>query len=257
MSHFDAVGFDTSDREGFNEMVRSLAAMGEREDGSVGSRLLWADPSGAALAVFVRNLSIECAKPTFASESRLLVRPAGTMTDPGGCAFCEIAMLEVLEGEEVAYPLAIELDDIHLGPLPVGDELVPIALTAFSEAIEVWSDLDAYNESSGSDVGRLAAHSLIPSGMFGPDGGDRPIRAEAIITGVVSAAERRTNYQSARPFDWCQVETYAATVDVVCEARSEPFAPGQVVQGTFWLIGRRLDTPATTHRRRYPRPRRP
>ena len=73
----------------------------------------------------------------------------------------------------------------------------------------------------------------------------------------MTEAERKTNGQSARPFDWCRVETYAATIDVVSEARREEFAPGQVVQGTFWLVGRRLDTPATTHRRRFLRPRRP
>ncbi|MGZ8753272.1 MAG: hypothetical protein ACXW1S_09860 [Acidimicrobiia bacterium] len=256
MNHFTAVGFDVSDREGFSELVRTLAVMGEREDGSLGTRLLWADPSGAAIAVFVRDMSIECAKPTFAATSRLLVRPTGTTPDPGGCAFCEIAMVEVVDGDEMAYPLGIELDDIHLGPLPVGDELVSIAITAFAEAIEVWSDVDAYSQSSGSEVGRLAARSLIPSGLFGPEG-DRPMRAEAIITGVVTDGERKTNGQATRPFDWCRVETYGATIDVVSEARSEPFARGQVVQGTFWLVGRRLDTPVTTRRRRFLRPRRP
>jgi hypothetical protein len=257
VNHFAAVGFDASDREGFRELVRSLAVMGEREDGSLGTRLLWADPSGAAIAVFVRDMSIECAKPTFAATSRLLVRPTGTTPDPSGCAFCEIAMVEVVDCDEMAYPLGIELDDIHLGPLPVGDELVPIAITAFAEAIEVWSDVDAYTESSGSEVGRLAARSLIPSGLFGPEGGDRQIRAEAIITGVVTDAERKTNGQSDRPFDWCRLDTYGATIDVVSEARPAPFAPGQVVQGTFWLVGRRLDTPVTTRRRRFLRPRRP
>ncbi|MDQ1535537.1 MAG: hypothetical protein QOF28_3298 [Actinomycetota bacterium] len=257
MNHYNAVGFDASDREAFRGTVSSLAVLGEREDGSLGSRLLWTDPSGAAIAVFVRDMSIVCAKPTFAGGSRLVVRPMGAMADPDGCAFCAINKVDVFDGDEMAYPLAIELDDIHLGPLPVGDDLVPIAVTAFAETITVWSDIDAYNESKASEEHPLAPRSLIPSGMFGPDGGDRPLRAEAIITGVVIDAERRTNRQSVRPFDWCRVETYAATIDLVSEARDEEFAPGQVVQGTFWLVGRRLDTPVTTHRRRFLRPRQP
>jgi hypothetical protein len=257
VSHFDAVGFDTADREGFNALVRSLAVMGEREDAVLGSRLLWADPSGAAIAVFVRDMSIECAKPTFAGASRLVVSPAGATADPAGCAFCAINKMDVFDGDEMVYPLAIELDDIHLGPLPVSDDLVPIAVTAFAETIEVWSDVDAYNESKASDEHPLAPRSLIPSGMFAPGGGERPLRAEAIITGVVIDAEGKTNTQSMRPFDWCLIETYAATIDVVSEVRPEAFAPGQVVQGTFWLVGRRLDPPATTHRRRFLRPRRP
>ena len=257
MSHFNAIGFDASDREGFNALVSSLAVLGEREDGSLGTRLLWTDPSGAAIAVFVRDMSIECAKPTFAGGSRLVVSPAGATADPAGCAFCAINKMDVFDGDEMAYPLAIELDDIHLGPLPVGDDLVPIAVTAFAETITVWSDVDAYNESKASEEHPPAPRSLIPSGMFAPGGGERPLRAEAIITGVVTAAERKTNNESARPFDWCQVETYAATIDVVSDARAEELAPGQVVQGTFWLVGRRLDLPSATHRRRFPRPRRP
>jgi hypothetical protein len=257
VSHFNAIGFDASDREGLNALVSSLAVLGEREDGSLGTRLLWTDPSGAAIAVFVRDMSVECVKPTFVARSRLLVRPVRATADPRGCAFCAVSTVEVFDGDEMAYPLAIELDDIHLGPLPLGEALVPIAVTAFTEAIEVWSDVDAYNEHTGSESGRLAAQSLIPSGIFGPEGTDRPLRAEAIITGVVTAAERKTNNESARPFDWCQVETYAATIDVVSEARAEELAPGQVVQGTFWLVGRRLDLPPATHRRRFPRPRRP
>lgn len=257
MSHFSAIGFDVSDPAEFGRLVTELAAIGDREDGALGTRLLWADPSGAELAVFVRDMSIECTKPTFAGRSRLLVRAAGMTADPRGCAFCEMARVEVFDGDEMAYPLALELDDIHLGALPVSDELTPIAVTAFAEGIEVWPDVAAYNEANGSGSGHLAAQSLIPSGLFGPGGNERPPRAEAIITGVVTAAERRTNGHSARPFDWCQVETYAATLDVVTDVESELFAPGQVVQGTFWLVGRRLETPTTTRRRRFLRPRRP
>ena len=78
MNHYNAVGFDASDREAFRGTVSSLAVLGEREDASLGTRLLWADPSGAAIAVFVRDMSIVCAKPMFAAGSRLLVRPVGT-----------------------------------------------------------------------------------------------------------------------------------------------------------------------------------
>jgi hypothetical protein len=257
VSHFNAIGFDVSDPAEFGRLLGELAAIGDREDGALGTRLLWEDPSGAELAVFVRDMSIECTKPTFAGHSRLLARSAGTAADPRGCAFCEMARVEVFDGDEMAYPLGLELDDIHLGPLPESEELTPIAVTAFAEGIEAWPDVAAYNEANGSGPGHLSAQSLIPSGLFGPGGDERPPRAEAIITGVVTAAERKTNRHSARHFDWCKVETYAATLDVVAAVQPEPFAPGQVVQGTFWLVGRRLDAPRKIRRRRFLRPRRP
>jgi hypothetical protein len=256
VNHFSSIGFDVDDAASFGRVVGELAQIGEREDGSLGTRLLWSDPSGAAVAVFIRDLSVQCAKPTFAAASPLLVRSARMTPDPRGCAFCPIATVEVLEGEEMAYPLAIELDDIHLGPLRESAEPTRIAVTAFAEGIEVWPDVDAYNEATGtgSAPGHLAAHSLVPSGLFAPEGTERPLRAEAIITGVVTAAERKTNAYSGRAFDWCRLETYAATVDVVAEVQPEAFAAGQVVQGTFWLVGRRLDTTATFRRRRFRRP---
>lgn len=243
------------DREAFGRTVSALARAGVRETGPLGTRLLWQDRSGSQVAVFVsEGGAIECAKPTFAAVSRVMVRPTHSFPDPQGCAFCAIAGVEVLEDGEMAYPLAVELDDIHLGMQVASDEPVAPALSAFAEQIEVWPDVSAYDASKASaGVGHLAARSLIPSGLFGPGGTEQPTRAEAVISGVVTACERKTNGYSGRPFDWCRLETYAASVDVVAEARSEPLTLGAVVQGTFWLVGRRVDRPPaaqSTRRRR-------
>jgi hypothetical protein len=250
VSHFSCIGLDVPDPASFGRVVAELAKVGDRSEGVLGTRLLWSDDSGAELAVFVRDEKIECVKPTFSTPLRTLVRPIRMIDDPrGGCAFCAIAEVEVLERGEFAYPLAIELDDIHLGPMPERDRPTEIALTAFAEHIEVWLDLASFKAADN----RFAARSLIPSGLFAPDDVDRPPRAEAIITGVVTAAERKTNGYSGRSYDWCQIETYAMTLDVVAELQPEPFAAGQTVQGTFWLVGRRADA----HRSRRFKRRRP
>jgi hypothetical protein len=67
----------------------------------------------------------------------------------------------------------------------------------------------------------------------------RPPRAEAIITGIVRQGERKMNAWTGAAFDWCELETFAATLDVVAASQPDPFATGQVIQGTFWLVAHR------------------
>ena len=151
----------------------------------------------------------------------------------------------------MAYPLAIELDDMHDGMLTDGRPPTALALTAFAETIEAWSDEEHYTEaqSSGSSA-HLGSQSLIPSGLFRPDGTEHAVTAHAIITGVVSEAERRTNHLTGQAFNWCRLSTYAMCVDVVAEHHTAQFVPGQVVQGSFWLVGHRCDETPTESRRR-------
>jgi hypothetical protein len=234
------VGLDFTDEAAFRQMIDEMAAVSKRESGRLGTRLLWLDSSGAAVAMFLEETGsgLACAKPTFAARSRLMVRGPTQIDDPQGCSFCAITTVEVIENEDPVYPLAVELDDIHLGPLGGPVEVMALSVTGFGESITVWSDKDAYEASDKGEAPMFAAKSLIPSGLFTP-GGERPIRAEAIITGIIDNAERRVNRRSVKQFEWCQVDTYGGTLDLVLERR--PLAPGQVVQGTFWLVAHRTD----------------
>jgi hypothetical protein len=256
------VGLEVSDAAAFGQLVEELAKSSTRTQGPSGTRLFWQDNSlGAGLAMFLHEegTGITCAKPTFASQSLLSVRPASLLNDPAGCPFCAVATVEVLENGEMVYPLAVELDDLHLGPLSSSTGLVNLNITAFGEALEVSPSVDSYNAADGTEGVKFAAQSLIPSGLFAPGGGERPARAEAIITGIITAAERRVNSHTGASFDWCQVDTLAATMDVVVSPRPEPLQPGQVIQGTFWLVAHRPvdDVAPAAKRRRLARRHRP
>jgi hypothetical protein len=212
-----------------------------RSWGPLGNRIFWQDPaSGAGFAVFLEDNKVVCAKPMFAARSRQSVRPTSMINDPGGCPFCAVATVDVLENGEMAYPLAVELDDIHMGPLSSKSGLIELSISAFGEAVEVWSSVEDYG-AAATEGPKFAAQSLIPSGLFVVPDGDQRVRAEAIITGIVADADRRVNAHTGTPFEWCQLDTYAATLDVVLENRSEALRTGQVVQGTFWLIAHRPD----------------
>ena len=239
--HFACVGLDVPERDAFAHLVDDLSRAASRSTGPAGIRALWSDPSGAALALFSPpdGKGITCAKPSFVGRSRLVVWPTTMVEDPRGCPFCAVAMVEVREGDQLLYPLAIELDDVQLGPLDTSGP-VTVGITAFGESVEVWAGASEYQ--AGEHL--YATQSLIPSGTFSPGGTDWPLRAEAILTGVVTRAERLTNGRTGAQFDQCQVETLGATVDVVLAPMEEPLRPGQVIQGTFWLVGRRIDDDA-------------
>lgn len=236
--HFACIGLSFADAGAFQSGVASLMAEAVPEEGPLGTRLLWTDPggSGAGLAAFLSGRSIACAKPTFvAPVSVVAVRTSDSVADAEGCAFCAMAGVEVVEDSELAYPLAVELDDVHLGVVAAGSA-GPMSVVAFAEDVSAWPDRAAY-EATGS---MFAAQSLIPSGLFTPSGvPDRPVRAEAIMTGVVSDAAVRVNSFTGLSFQWAVVETFGGSYDVVAPAvagEGAGWSAGTVVQGTFWLV---------------------
>jgi hypothetical protein len=239
--HFACIGLSFADAGAFQSGVASLMAEAVPEEGPLGTRLLWTDPSGsgAGLAAFMSGRAVACAKPTFlAPVSAVSVRTGDPVADAQGCAYCAMAGVEVVEsaGGELAYPLAVELDDVHLGVTAPGSA-GSLSVVAFAEDITAWPDRAAY-EATGSMFG---PQSLIPSGLFTPSGvPDRPVRAEAIMTGVVSEAAVRMNGFTGLPFQWAVVETFGGSYDVLAPASDagspDGWSPGTVVQGTFWLV---------------------
>jgi hypothetical protein len=248
--HFDSVGFPLSDRDEFGQMITDLVGRAEREAAAQGTRLLWSDPSGARVAIFVNDRgSIECAKPSFHGTTTIRIRKSSEIADPNGCGFCALSSVEVLDGDEMVYPLAFELDDVHRGPLTARDAR-DVSVTAFAEQIESWADEEAFGAGQDPLRPQFAARSLIPSGLFNVGDDPRPPRAEASITGVVRRGERKTNAWTGTAFDWCELETFAATLDVVAAPQPDPFATGQVIQGTFWLVAHRRTGDSEQGRRR-------
>ena len=250
--HFSCIGLSFADAGAFQAGVAELMSEAVREEGPLGTRLLWTDPggSGAGLAAFAAagERGVACAKPTFVlPAASVSVRTSDPVDDAGGCAFCAMAGLDVVEGGGgggggLAYPLAVEFDDVHLGVAAPGSSGT-ISVVAFAEDVSSWPDLAAY-EATDSMFG---AQSLIPSGLFTPSGvPDRPVRAEAIMTGVVSEAAVRVNSYTGRSFQWAVVETFGGAYDVVAAAEAgagaagagagAAWSAGTVVQGTFWLV---------------------
>lgn len=248
--HFEAIGFELADEEALAQVVERAVAEGEpraRTDG--GTTRLWRDASGASVVVHLdESGAIWCTAPSFPATSTFPVRVNGTAADPE-CRFCSVLMVEVLDDGEMIYPLAAQLESIDEAlERDFDGQEHELALTAFGEEVEVWPDETSYNEQPGEEP-RLGPQSLIPSGLFVPEEKRsflrrrRPEtgpRAQAIITGIVETAETLRNESSGGEFQHARVATYGPTLDVVISSQDVPtaLAPGNVVQGTFWLIGR-------------------
>jgi hypothetical protein len=65
------------------------------------------------------------------------------------------------------------------------------------------------------------------------------------MTGAVKVAALRRNTFTNREFQWARVATLGGEYEVVVDPADLPkaLAPGNVIQGTFWMVGRlRPDT---------------
>jgi hypothetical protein len=87
---------------------------------------------------------------------------------------------------------------------------------------------------------QYTSQSFLPSGVFA----ERPedIEARAFLTGIVERVSALTNEATGGNFVHALVTTYGATIDSVFAPSDIPsgLSAGNVVQGTFWLIGRLL-----------------
>ena len=235
VGHLACIGLNYTDADGFRQALRYLEGEAEHQRGMGSTRFWWSDPSGARHALFVVNDSVVCASPSFSGGSRVAVQVGSTVDDPGGCPFCALSVVDVQADGTVAYPLAVQLDDIHLGPLGAQGATVDLGISAFAESSQRFPDVETYR-SSGS---KFAERSLIPAGLFTGDPPRAP-RAVALITGVVVDADRRRNTASGGEFDWVLLDTYAARYDALFPPVGAPFRPGEVIQGTFWMVAHRL-----------------
>jgi hypothetical protein len=248
--HFEAVGFE-GERDSIAQFMWLAVEAGTvRRHLDGGATNTWRDPSGASVVVHIDpDGAVACASPSFDATSRVPIGGGVLALDPD-CRFCSPVLFEVVEDDELLYPLAVVLENID--EILDGNVDVPagvLALTAFAEEIAVWPDQRAYEDAGLSPT--MASKSLIPSGLFFEEPARRrlfrrPRRPEsrpnprAIITGIVETAETVHNEATNTSFVHAKVDTYGATVDCVLSTRelTSELSAGNLVQGSFWLIGR-------------------
>ncbi|MFY0524529.1 hypothetical protein ACN28I_15625 [Archangium gephyra] len=139
------------------------------------------------------------------------------------------------------YPLATQLDDLLLTRERVsGGAMLELGLCAFAHGLEVWADEAAFTTAQADEEVKFAAESLIPAGLFSPEGPERPEAAEVFLTGRVLEAGLRENLATGETFQHAIVRTLGGSYDVLASPRelAAPLEPGNIIQGEFWLVGR-------------------
>jgi hypothetical protein len=134
------------------------------------------------------------------------------------------------------YPFVFDAPDARLFASSLSTGIMKLQLAAFAQELAAYAtEAEFMNAQSGSTP--YASRSFVPSGLFT----SHEPSAHAFVTGHVLRAQQRLNPFTGLEFQWALVETYGGTVDVLAEPATivGPIEIGGVVQGTFWLSGRK------------------
>jgi len=241
VNHFDCVGLEVPDAQAYVDFAAwVLANAPSTRDRAAGrAETVWTDDSGARFAVEVSDEpAIVGSRPSYAGRTRLPFRA-------GRWVRADTVVGEVLAGESSLYPLAVEIENpVAARQLSLAD-VVAVELTAFAEVLTVHADEDAFRSAQTAQP-RFVPRSLVPSGLVSADGEPREPRAEILMNGRVGAAVPRRNKHTGRTFWHAAVRTLGGDIDVVAAPEQAPagLALGNIVSGSFWVVGRLVPVPS-------------
>jgi hypothetical protein len=237
-SHLDCIGIPIDG--GFTETVLSYKAAAQKvvQRRTGGRYFAWTDPSGAQLHIDEDTDGyLDCVRPAFASNTTLtLLNPTFVIDgDSPGCPLCVLVLGDVIDPDgSLLYPIAAGIADSDWDPAGLPDRLTT-AITGFAERVTWWPDAASYRATNPA----MSVESLIPTGTFVPPGQpEQPTTPRVLMTGRVLEAERRKNQRSGEEFDWARIQSYGQAYEVVVspDDLDGPLEPGNVIQGTFWMI---------------------
>jgi len=250
-SELACVGLEMANQSEWNDFVERVLPRAVRFGHVDGMALLrWEDPSGARLALAIKDRWAVWCRPSFAAQPS--TRLAGVSR-----VNADVAIADVVDdtGQQLTS-LGLELEQLHLLARPV--KSATAAITFFGISISVHAGSEAFARSAESLLTPNADPNEPPPPHFVEQGRQWPIRvsdefflsygvwgdrkhatAGARIAGVVRHAERRTVHETGQSF--ITVATRTAGFDAtVCLSGTE-FAttpePGQVIAGDVFVVG--------------------
>jgi hypothetical protein len=241
-NHFEAVGFPIRDREQMGAFAVRAADEGVPVRTADGDYHRWAPGAGAELWALLDGNSIVGLTPHFAGATSLRVGIVGRVVHPDdlpleGCLHAWVNPPDDGDADTGEYPLVFAVPDFRALDGLALPARARVQVAAFAHDLDVYASEEAYMDGQASEL-KFAAESFIPSGMF-TDDEDAPPTPHAMISGVVLAAEQRTN-PAGDSFWWMHVRTLGGEIDVVAGTALVDAAPvpGGVVSGSFYLSGR-------------------
>ncbi|OYD07630.1 hypothetical protein [Paludifilum halophilum] len=250
-SHFSDIGFNADSDEEIMSLLRQAAQEGQPVESTNGHYLFWSPEEGIQLWLQVDpEGTVIGFNPHLAGKGRIRAalteeQPEPDMTMEGG--FHAWADPSGESPDTGAYPFLFDMPDYdrYRGHLAL-PQTVNTQIAAFAHELYSFADEDAYASFQRENDLRFTPESFVSSGLLIASEAkteERP-EATAVFTGRVLETERRTNPTSGRPFYHLHVRTLGGTFDVAADPdiiQGEP-VPGGIVQGSFWLSGRIIDS---------------
>ncbi len=245
-SHFSCIGFPVKDMNAYWALARRAAAEGLRvqsPDGTAVTR--WAVGAGPEIWAQVDETGeVIGATPFFSTgvAYRVAVTGSGEAPEEPMDGWID-GWMEPVEDDEPfsgAFPLRIDLIDYAVirRRLVTFPAVHRVEMVALAHEVDLYPDEAAYAASSG-EVYRLPIQSFVSAAHFSVDdpGGEE---STAVTSGYIREAHLLTNTATDVPYWWIQVTTRGITLHAFVDLETLPGEPraGQVLSGSFWLVGR-------------------
>lgn len=243
--------------DAYRALAGRAAAEGERHPAAGGGMLVRWAPGPALLPGEGRGPEIWAqvdgsgevvgATPFFSTGISHRIAVTGTGEDPAESMDGWIdGWLDPTEDDEPysgVFPLRISLVDYAVSRrrLVTFPAVHRIELIALAHEADVFEDTRAYRSAPG-EMYRMPLPSFVSTAHFGADEPEEFEESTALASGTIDDARRLTNAVTERPFWWIRLDTQGATLHVCAdpEVLGGDTRTGQVLAGSFWMLGRLL-----------------
>ncbi len=249
-SHFSCIGFPVSDMPTYWSLAREAVAKGERLPIPDGSALVrWAAGSGPELWAQVDSAGEIAGLTPFFSTGvfhRIAVTGSGDAPEDPMDGWVDGWMEPTEEDEPFsgAFPLRVDLVDYALvrPRLVTFPSMHRVEVIALAHEVDLYPDAAAYAAAPG-EIHRPPVQSFVSAAHFSVDDPSGLEEATALASGYVSESRLLVNPATEVPFWWIRVATTGVTLFVFAarELFSAEPRTGQVLAGSFWLVGRLQD----------------
>lgn len=249
-SHFNAVGYPVGNMEEYWALARRAAAAGVRNPAAGGSAVVrWAVDSGPEIWSYVNRAGeVTGAVPFFSTgvAYRIAVTAAGEDPDEELEGWID-GWLEPVEDDEPfsgAFPLRVDVVNYALARqrLTAFPSVQRIELVGLAHEADLFADERAYAAAPG-DVYHMPLGAIASGPHFAADADVETFtEATALLSGRLDGARSLTNPHTGRLYWWLELTVRGVRLHTFADPETlggEP-APGNVLAGSFWLLGRLL-----------------
>lgn len=239
MNHFADIGFKGASTQELLETSKFIKR-GKIVAAKKHNYSLAKDKSGASLWFWYSKDGISCLNPHFEGKTRSKVFLTGVETT-SNCENCVVLTGWMSPSEDDNpdsgfYPFGFSVPNYFSLKEFSFPQIADVQICAFAEEISVYEDEEDFNKQNKD----LAANFFIPSGRFPVD---ENRRSEALFAGTIQSAKKLKNSFTGMEFYWLVVDTYGASIDLVCGLEMDKFdlRSKKIVSGRFWLSGIIMD----------------